>query len=284
MPACPYHPAGEVRLPGGEGGAEGAGPARIGWLQGCCGLVAWRCPHGVLQPQEARYCTVHGCPAPAAGSVPHEIGQIPVPPPVVHPLERRPDPTGRSTPALAGNVLAYLAEAGEVVVADLGGGATVSLIGDIGRATLRIVDGTLLAALSTPRGVRRLAWRVRDLRDALDGRIDPPEGIGVEVSGLYPEGLPRSGERRRYGAGPLRVDVEHDPVPDDVARIYLEVTGASAGRYLIWPRGSARGIRPQLLHQIPVAIPGGTLILGRLRDGGQTAQGATLMPTVLAHV
>lgn len=268
----------------------------IGWLEGCCSLPAWRCPLGVLHPIEAQFCTWHGCERPHPSAVSHEVaaagGRADVAPPglVQRPLELPPATDGRSTPALAGNVLVYLADGGKLVALDFGGVGRLLLAAGVIAAAMRVRGGDVIGALQVEGGVRYLAWDVRDVREGVrTGASVPPRE--VPPTGVHLLGLPTERTRLHQGAGPLRLVVEHDPVDEEVAEPYRQATGVAPGDYLVRravnPRGPAvpyPDLRPQVLHQVPVPVPGGTFLLGQIRWFGRNVAGALLVPTVGGYV
>lgn len=289
---CPYHPdeAAEIVVPA----AFDDGGGWLGWISGCCGLPAWRCPQGALLPMEARFCTFHGCPRPRMDRMAHEVALaaglgrgVQLPPLIQRALELPPLADGSSAPCLAGNVLVYLTEGGRLVALDAGGDATLFLAAQVRSAALKVEEGRIVGALRTGSGVRYLAWDVRDLRDALreGGAVVPPvPAPGTQVHLL---GLPRDEGVLHQGAGLLRLEVSWDPVSDDAAAVYRKVTGAAPGPWVVQRIANPLGpsvhhatLRPQLLHQVPVPVPGGVLMLGQVHWLGNTAAGALLLPTV----
>ncbi|HJN74058.1 MAG TPA: hypothetical protein QGF58_09020, partial [Myxococcota bacterium] len=73
------------------------------WLEGCCGLPAWICRKGELNPANAPYCSLHGCERPPWSRVAHEVDrELRDPTRRVFPLPRPPMPSPRSRPLLAG--------------------------------------------------------------------------------------------------------------------------------------------------------------------------------------
>lgn len=292
---CPYHPHQTARIPVPDGVAD---PEQgwIGWLQGCCALPAWRCHYGDLHPADAAFCTYHGCPRPSLHRVSHEVasgrlGLRDVPPPAIieRALDVAPSTDGRSTPALAGNVLVYVTDDARLVAADLGGEHTVALLDGVEAAALRLVAGSVAGAVQHGASVRYLAWNVTDLRDALMvGGDDVPHTPSTATT-VHLLGLPRDRTRLHQGAGLLRLVVEHDPVPDEQAEVYEGVCGVPPGEWVVrrtanptGPRVTYPDLRPQVLHQVPVPIPGGVFFLGQTRWFGATARGALLVPTVAA--
>jgi len=290
---CPYHPHQPARIPAPEA-ASRPEDGWIGWLDGCCSLPAWRCPYGDLHPADAAYCTFHGCPRPELSRVTHEValgrnGLRDVTPPdlLERTLEVPPHTDGRSTPALAGNVLVYLAGDGRVVAVDMGGEQRVTLAHDVDAAAMRLVGGEVVAALQAAGAVRYLAWAVADLRDALVLGVDDIAARPSTATTVHLLGLPQERTRLHQGAGMLRLVVEHDPVPDEQAELYESVCGARPGPWLVrrtpnpnGPRVAHPDLRPQLLHQVPIPIPGGVFLLGRVRWFGRNLEGALLVPTV----
>lgn len=288
---CPYHldmPA-QVPVPGG---AEEEG-GWIAWLEGCCGLPAWRCPSGALHAIDARYCILHGCERPHVSRVAHEVahGQgmrrdVAAPPLVARQLEIAPHGGGTCTPCLAGNVLVYLTQSERLIAIDARLDAAVFLAAQVRAAALKVRAGHVLAALRTEAGVRYLSWDIRDLREALrkGGRAVRPRTVGGMAVHLL--GLPRDRTRLHQGSGPLRLVVEHDPLPDGLAEQYERVTGVRPGAYLVRRTPNPQGpelhhpdLRPQLLHQVPVPVPGGVFLIGQIRWFGQNVAGALLVPT-----
>lgn len=290
--SCPYHPdqAAELSIPAGidDGGGW------IGWLSGCCGLPAWRCPEGALSPMEAQYCVLHGCPRPRMDRMLHEVGaargvirRSELPSLIQRGLDLAPLGDGSSTPCLAGNVLVYVSEGGRLLALDAGGSASLTLAAPVAAAALRVDQGQVVGALRTPAGVRYVAWDVRDLRDALaEGApaVPPTPATGTHVH-LF--GLPRDDGVLHQGSGLLRLEVTHDPVGEEHANAYKRVTGAAPGPWVVRRIANPSGpsvahpdLRPQLLHQVPVPIPGGVLLLGQVRWLGHLATGALLVPTV----
>ncbi len=289
---CPYHShqAAAIDVPAGLEDDTGW----IGWLDGCCGLPAWRCPQGALLPMEAAFCVYHGCPRPRMDRMVHEVGAAQglvdsdkQPALIQRTLELAPNPDGLSSPCIAGNILVYLTENGRLVAVDIGGDATIFLAAQVKAAALRVELGRVVGALRTGAGVRYLAWDVRDLRDALrEGAsvVSPVPAPGTQVHLL---GLPRDEGVLHQGSGLLRLEVAYDPAPDEVSATYRKLTGSSPGLWVVRRIANPLGppvhhsdMRPQLLHQVPVPIPGGVLMLGQLRWLGNTAKGALLVPTV----
>ena len=209
---------------------------------------------------------------------------------VQRPLEQPPATDGKSTLALAGNVLVYLGEGGRLIALDFGGNGRLLLAAGVLAAALRVRGGDVIGAFQVEGGMRYLAWDVRDLRDALrSGAIVAPRE--VPPTGVHLLGLPGERTRLHQGAGPLRLVVEHDPVEEEVAEPYRQATGVSPGEYLIRrtvnPRGPAVAhpdLRPQVLHQVPVPVPGGTFLIGQIRWFGRNVAGALLVPTVGGYV
>ena len=85
----------------------------------------------------------------------------------------------------------------------------------------------------------------------------------------------------------MRLVVEHDPVPPDDAAGYRAAAGCEPGEWLIRrtpnPEGPAvpfPDLRPTALHQVPVPVPGGVFLIGRVRWFGREVAGALLVPTV----
>ncbi len=289
---CPYHPKEDAALEVPAGLQDGGG--WVGWLDGCCGLPAWRCEQGALLPMEARFCVYHGCSRPRLDRVVHEVAAgsglyrgARQPALIQRALELGPNPDGASSPCLAGNVLVYLTENGRLLAVDVGGDAAIFLAAQVRAASLRVDAGRVVGALRTGAGVRYLAWDVRDLRDALrEGEtvVPPTPAPGTHVHLL---GLPRDEGALHRGSGLLRLEVWWDPVPDEVSTLYQRVTGTAPGPWRIHrvtnplgPEVHHPDMRPQVLHQVPVPIPGGVLLLGQLRWLGHTAAGALLVPTV----
>lgn len=290
--SCPYHPdqAAELSIPAGMDDGSGW----IGWLTGCCGLPAWRCAEGALSPMEAQYCVFHGCARPRMDRMVHEVAaaqglmkRSELPALIQRALEVAPLADGSSTPCLAGNVLVYLSEGGRLVALDLGGTAALFLAAQVRAAALRVEHGNVVGAIRTASGVRYLAWDVRDLRDALiEGApaVAPSPATGTQVH-LF--GLPRDDGVLHQGSGLLRLEVTHDPVGEDLAAAYRKLAGTAPGPWVVHRIANPAGpqvhhpdLRPQLLHQVPVPIPGGVLVLGQVRWLGHTATGALLVPTV----
>lgn len=279
---CPYHPEQPARIGAPDG-------AFLGWLEGCCRLLAWRCEQGALHPVEAQYCTYHGCARPRPGRVAHEVDAAVARPGLVQrSLEQPPSRDGRSTPALAGNVLAYLAEGGRLVALDFGGSGRLLLASGVLAAALRVRGGDVIGALQVEGGVRYLAWDVRDLRDALrTGAVAAPRE--VPPTGVHLLGLPTDRTRLHQGSGPLRLVVEHDPLPEEVAEPYRQATGVQPGDHLVRRAVNPAGppvpfpdLRPQVLEQVPVPVPGGIFLVGQIRWAGRNVAGALLVPTVAA--
>ncbi len=158
---------------------------------------------------EALFCTYHGGERPHLGRVTHEIaagpaGQGAAPGLVRRGLEQAPSPDGRSTPALAGNVLVYLTEAGTLLCVDFGGTGRMVLASGLEAATPRLRGGEVIGALSGDGGVRYLAWGGRDLRDALRlgrGNVAPRS---IEATGVHLLGLPSDRSRPHPGTGRSR--------------------------------------------------------------------------------
>ena len=292
---CPYHPHQPARISTPEA-TSGADEGWIGWLEGCCSLPAWRCPHGDLHPADAAFCTFHGCPRPPLSRVAHEVAWGPrgmrdaTPPSLLErTLEVPPQTDGRSTPALAGNVLVYLARDGRVVAIDLGGNRHIVLVHDVDVAAMRLVGGEVVAALQSRGSVRYLAWSVADLRDALVLGVDDIAATASTATTVHLLGLPLERTRLHQGAGMLRLVVEHDPVPDEMAELYEAVTGCPPGPWLVrrtpnpaGPRVPHADLRPQTLHQVPIPVPGGVFLIGQVRWFGRNIDGALLIPTVTA--
>lgn len=293
---CPYHPNEDAELTVPEGASAPGG--WIGWLEGCCGLPAWRCDRGALHPVDAMYCTYHGCERPLLDRVTHEVAagedgceDVAAPGLLQRELAQAPAADGRSTPALAGNILVYLTAGGTLVAVDFGGEGRIALASDLQSATLRLRRGEVIGALSNAGGLRYLAWRVRDLRDAMadtERRVAPR---AIEATGVHLLGLPAERTRLHQGTGLLRLVVEHDPVDDALSEVYEAATGAPPGAFLVrrttnpaGPQVAHPDLRPQLLQQVPVPVPGGTFLLGRLRWFGESYTGALLVPTVAGYV
>lgn len=289
---CPYHPQqpAAIEVPAGledDGGW-------IGWLDGCCGLPAWRCPKGSLLPMEAAFCVYHGCPRPRMDRMLHEVGSArglvgpsALPALIQRSLELPPSSDGQSSPCIAGNILVYLTENQRLVAVDIGGDATIFLSSQVRSVALRLELGRVVGALRTDSGVRYLSWDVRDLRDALregSSVVAPEPAPGTQVHLL---GLPRDDGVLHQGSGLLRLEVAFDPPPDQVASTYKKLTGTAPGPWVVRRIPNPLGpvvhhtdLRPQRLHQVPVPVPGGVLVLGQLRWLGNTAAGALLVPTV----
>ncbi len=293
---CPYHPHQTARftVPGGRDDEVGW----LGWLEGCCGLPAWRCGLGELHPVDAAWCTYHGCQRPPLSRVAHEVANGPsggrdVAPPslLVRSLEIPPNADGRSTPALAGNVLAYVSADGRVVAVDMGGERSVVMAERVDAAALKVVGGDIVGALHGPTGLRYPAWSIDDLRIALATDVPTLWGRATNAVAVHLLGLPRDRTRLHQGAGMMRLVVEHDPVPDEQADRYERITGVAPGEWLIRRTPNPEGplvpqpdLRPQALDQVPVPVPGGVFLLGRLRWYGRTVSGALLVPTVAGYV
>lgn len=292
---CPYHPESPARLPIPTDAIGEAG--WIGWLEGCCSLPAWRCSLGDLHPIEAQYCTYHGCERPPPGRITHEVaagpmGRNDIAPPglVQRTLDQAPAADGRSTPALAGNLLVYLTEAGRLLAVDFGGTGRMLLAAGVLSAAMRVRVGEVVGALQVDGGVRYLAWDTRDLREALRSGT-PAAPREIPPTGVHLLGLPVERTRLHQGSGPLRLVVEHDPLPDDVSETYHEVTGVHPGDWLVRRTQNPLGptvhhldLRPQLLNQVPVPVPGGIFLLGQIRWFGRNVAGALLVPTVSGFV
>lgn len=290
---CPYHPdhPADISVPPELDDDDGW----IGWLEGCCGLPAWRCPQGALIPVEARFCTYHGCHRPELVRVVHEVASALGarrafrPGLVERALELAPAADGASTPCLAGNVLVYLTDSGRLIALDAGGDSTVFLAAQVQAVALRLEGVRVIGALRTDAGVRYLSWDVRDLREALrsNGAARPTPATGTGANLL---GLPRDRSRLHQGAGLLRLVVEHDPVEGPLVDVYRATTGVEPGAWLIRRTPNPEGpeihhpdLRPQVLHQVPVPVPGGILLIGQVRWLGRTASGAVLVPTDGGH-
>ena len=293
---CPYHPMQPARMliPEGVSGDTGW----LGWLDGCCRLPVWRCPQGEIHPVEAAYCSSHGCRRPPLGRVAHELAHGPtgqrdlaLPSILVRHLDVPPSADGLSSPALAGNVLVYATNDGRLVAVDMGGDRTLVLASGVDSAALRVVGGEVVGATRGEGRLRYLSWSVEDLREALASDshgLLPTETAATSVHLL---GLPRERTRLHQGTGMMRLVVEHDPVGDDEAELYRAVTGSSPGEWLIRRTPNPEGppvpysdLRPQELHQVPVPVPGGVFMLGRLRWFGRVVSGALLVPTVAGFV
>ncbi len=289
---CPYHSDRRADIPIPVALEEQTG--WLGWMEGCCGLVAWRCEMGELLPVEAKFCTFHGCERPRINRVAHEWtpgdGQPrKVKPPTVieRALELAPMADGNSTPCLAGNVLVYLTDSGRLVALDVGGEGTIFLAAQVRAASMRLEGGTVIGALQTDAGVRYLSWEVRDLRDGLarNGVVQPTP---MKASSAHLLGLPRDHTRLHQGTGLLRLVVEHDPIAsDELIATYKKVTGASPGPWVIRRTPNPDGppihhpnLRPQQLLQVPSPIPGGVLVLGTVRYFSKALAGALLIPNV----
>lgn len=282
---CPYHPERPATIPVPPNLDDDGG--WIGWIPDCCGLPAWRCAEGALLPMDAQYCTFHGCPRPHLGRVVHEVaGDVVRAAILERSLELPPLSDGSSTPCLAGNVLVYLSEGGRLVALDLGSGATLFLAAQLRAAALRVDGGRIVGALRTEVGIRYVSWETRDVREALRHgetgvRSAPATGAGANLLGL-----PRDATRLHVGSGLLRIVVEHDPLDGGEADAYHRVTGVEPGPWLVRRFPNPDGpplhhpdLRPQVLHQVPVPIPGGVLVLGQLRVLGRVVAGAVLVPT-----
>ncbi len=292
---CPYHPEGVVRLPVPVDARGDAG--WIGWMEGCCSLPAWRCPHGDLHPIDAQYCTYHGCERPPPGRVTHEVaagpggrGDVAAPGIVQRALDQLPAADGKSTPALGGNVLCYLAEGGRLLAIDLGSSGRLLLTSGVQACTLKVRGGDVIGALAIEGGIRYLAWDLRDLRDGLrTGTPLAPREIAP--TGVHLLGLPSDRTRLHQGTGALRLVVEHDPLPEELVELYQAVNGTPPGEHLVRRTGNPLGpkvphleLRPQVLRQVPVPVPGGTFVLGQVRWFGRNLDGALLVPTVPGFV
>ena len=261
----------------------------MGWLDGCCGLPAWVCPEGRLQPIEAHYCVTHGEERPHPERMVHERLGGDVPRVVRRALELQPASDGLSTPCLAGSVLVYLTETGRLVAVDMASEATVFLAEKVHQASCRIDRGLVRAALRLDVGVRYCAWDVRDLRDGLSDytEVDASNSGGAGSNLL---GLPHNRTRLHIGSGLVRLVVEHDPIEGPLAEMYKETTGVWPGPWLIRRTSNPRGpavydidLRPQDLWQVPVPIPGGILVIGAVRAGGVLVSGALAIPNQGAH-
>lgn len=283
---CPYHPETTVTVEIPASRRDGEGWTT--WLTDCCGLPAWMCAEGELHPMEARFCKLHGEPRPHPERMVHEVIGGPRPTLVQRTLQLSPMGDGLSTPCLAGDVLVYLTDKGQLVAVDMCSDASVFLATDVLQASLRLDAGCVRAGLRIASGVRYLAWDVRDLREALYSFAEisalPSSGAG---SGLL--GLPHDNTRLHVGAGLVRLVVEHDPVDGELASLYRNHTGVWPGPWLIRRTANPLGpdvrdidIRPADLWQVPVPVPGGVLVLGVVRDGGRQLSGALLLPTVRA--
>jgi hypothetical protein len=292
---CPYHPEGVVSLPIPADARGDAG--WIGWLEGCCSLPVWRCARGELHPIDAQFCTYHGCERPPPGRVTHEVasgpggrGDVAAPGIVQRVLEHPPHAKGTSTPALAGNVLCYLAEGGRLLALDLGSTGRLLLTAGVQACTLKVRGGDVIGALAIDGGMRYLAWDLRDIRDSLRSGT-PVAPREIAPTGVHLLGLPTDRTRLHQGTGALRLVVEHDPVPDDVAEIYQTAHGVPPGEHLVRRTGNPLGprvpyleLRPQVLRQVPVPVPGGTFLLGQVRWFGKNLDGALIIPTVAGYV
>jgi hypothetical protein len=289
---CPYHPGRQADIPIPVEDEEQSG--WLGWMEGCCGLVAWRCDQGELLPVEAQFCTFHGCERPRVNRVAHEWSpgdgqprRVRAPSIIQRALELAPMGDGRSTPCLAGNVLVYLTDSGRLVAVDAGGEATLFLAAQVKAAALRLEGGTVIGALQTDAGVRCLSWEVRDLRDGLrrNGIVQPTP---VKTTSTHLLGLPRDRTKLYQGSGPLRLIVEHDPIEDeDLLATYQKIAGVSPGSWVIARTPNPDGptiyhphLRPQHLNQVPVAVIGGVLVLGTVRTLAGSVAGALLIPNV----
>ncbi len=268
----------------------------MGWLTGCCGLPAWRCGQGSLHPMEAEYCPVHGEPRPPWHKVAHEADELwQGGGPEVDLRVRRLDPPpridGASAPALSGNVLAYVTEAGEVVVVDFRRyAARLRLVEGVRAAVLVVSGGELRAALhldsAAPR--RWVAWELADLRAALRAPRPPRDPRPIDPMAVPAIALPQAAgaptsARLHWGTGARRLIVEHDPVVGPVATVYTDTTGGQPGEYLVrrppcGTTGKEWQVRPQDLYQLPAAVPGGTLLMGRIRWFGDHVDGALVLP------
>lgn len=205
-------------------------------------------------------------------------------------LEIPPATQGRSTPALAGNVLCYLASDGRVVAVDMGGEQSVVLADHVDAAALRVAGGEVVGALHGPQGLQYPAWNIEDLRAALAIGEPTLPGRPTNAVSVHLLGLPRDRTRLHQGAGMMRLVVEHDPVPDEQAERYERVTGSLPGEWLVrrtpnpdGPQVPHPDLRPQALHQVPVPVPGGVFLIGRLRWFGRDVSGALLVPTVTGY-
>ena len=204
-------------------------------------------------------------------------------------LAQVPARDGRSTPVLAGNVLVYLADTATLVATDFRPepGPALPLLEGVEEATMTLHRGSVVAAVRTEHGLSYLGWSVLGLRRALaaDRPVEAPHSIDPLL--VHPRRLPSGRGRVHHGMGTLRLVVEHDPVTGPLAALYERSVHAPPGPYLLRraanpKQGSAlrTHLRPQLLHQVPVPVPGGTLVLGRLRWFGESMEGAMLVPTV----
>lgn len=261
----------------------------MGWLDGCCGLPAWVCPEGRLQPIEAHFCGIDGEERPHPSRMVHERLGGSAPRVVRRALELSPASDGLSTPCLAGNVLVYLTETGRLVAVDMASEATLFLAVDVHQASCRLDRGMVRAALRVDAGVRYCAWDVRDLRDGL-AEFTEVDAIQSGGAGSKLLGLPHNRTRLHMGSGLVRLVVEHDPVDGALADLYKETTGVWPGPWLI--RRTANpdvapvndiDLRPQDLWQVPVPIPGGILVIGAVRAGGVLVSGALVIPNHGAH-
>jgi hypothetical protein len=138
--------------------------------------------------------------------------------------------------------------------------------------------------------MRYLAWDLRDIRDSLRSGT-PVAPREIAPTGVHLLGLPTDRTRLHQGTGALRLVVEHDPVPDDVAEIYQTAHGVPPGEHLVRRTGNPLGprvpyleLRPQVLRQVPVPVPGGTFLLGQVRWFGKNLDGALIIPTVAGYV
>ena len=281
---CPYHtdqPA-NIHIP--ESARDGGG--WNGWLSGCCGLPAWVCPRGVLQPIEAHFCVLHGEPRPHPERMVHEVLGGERPKIVRRSLELAPASDGLSSPCIAGNILVYLTETGRLVAVDLLAEGTIFLAENVLQASLRLDCGLITGALRIDEGVRYLAWDVRDLREALF-EYQKANGTTTSGAGSHLLGLPHNNTRLHVGSGLVRLVVVHDPIEGKLAEIYRQTTGVWPGPWLIQrtlnPHAEPMidiNLRPQDLWQVPSPVPGGVLLLGSIRSGGALVSGALLLPTV----
>ncbi|MBX2797398.1 MAG: hypothetical protein KTR31_07020 [Myxococcales bacterium] len=285
---CPYHPevSAELEVPG-----DRRDVAWIGWLHACCHLPVWRCGQGVLHPIEARFCTAHGCRRPARDQVVHEaLPSQGAPAAVAQALAHPPSSDGRSTPAVAGNVLAYLTDAGAVVAVDFGRRSDAQeplvLMSGVRAASLQVRRGLVVGAILTHTGFRYVGYDIRQLRDTLRRGLSAPEPLAVDERWVHLRTLPEGRARVSHGRGALRLVVEHDPVQGKAARIYRGLVGEDPGPFLVRRSAGTRDAqrfvahRPLRLLQVPVPVPGGTFLLGRVRWCGAVSRGAVLLPTL----
>jgi len=289
---CPYHPDRHADIPIPVDLEEQSG--WIGWMEGCCGLIAWRCEMGELLPIEARFCTFHGCERPRINRIAHEWTpgdgtprRVQSPSVIQRALELAPMADGNSTPCLAGNVLVYLTDSGRLIAVDAGGEATIFLAAQVRAASMRLEGGTVIGALQTDAGVRYLSWEVRDLRDGLvrNGVVQPTP---VKATNAHLLGLPMDRSRLHQGTGLVRLVVEHDPIEnEELLATYRKITGVPPGAWVIRRTPNPDGppvyhphLRPQQLLQVPTPVPGGVLVLGTVRHLSTSLVGALIIPNV----